>query len=46
VDFIKDEKIKMKIFLSGLPSIYNDMIQYDEQGTLEEEIMIAKCLYD
>jgi hypothetical protein len=24
VEFIKDEKVKMKIFLSGLPSFYSD----------------------
>jgi hypothetical protein len=29
VDFIKDEKVKMKRFPSGLASLYSDMIQYD-----------------
>jgi hypothetical protein len=27
VEFIKDEKVKIKRFLSGLPSFYNDNIQ-------------------
>jgi hypothetical protein len=26
VDFIKDEKVNIQIFLSGLPSIYSDNI--------------------
>ena len=29
VDFIKDEKVKIQRFLSGLPSFYSDKIQYD-----------------
>jgi hypothetical protein len=30
VDFIKDEKVKIQRFLSGLPSFYsNNKIQYD-----------------
>jgi len=35
VDFIKDEKVKIKRFLSGLPSIYTDNIWYYELNTLE-----------
>jgi hypothetical protein len=46
VHFIKDEKVKIQIFLSGIPSIYNDKIQYDDPKTLDETIMRAKCLYD
>jgi hypothetical protein len=38
VDFIRDEKVKIQRFLSGLPSFYNDKIQYDNQNTLEEAI--------
>jgi hypothetical protein len=30
VGFIKDEKVKIQRFLSGLPSFYKDKIQYDE----------------
>ena len=28
-DFIKDEKVKIQRFLSGLPEYYKDKIQYD-----------------
>jgi hypothetical protein len=45
-NFIKDEKVKIQIFLSGLPLIYSDNMQYDEPKTLEEAIRRAKCLYD
>ena len=38
VDFIKDEKVKIQRFLSGLPSFYIDKIQYDNPETLEEAI--------
>ena len=38
VDCIKEEKIKIQLFLSGLPSFYKDRIQYDEPKTLEEAI--------
>ena len=34
VDFIKDEKVKIQRFLSGLPSFYSDKIQYDNPKTL------------
>jgi hypothetical protein len=46
VEFIKDDKFNIQIFLSGLPSIYSDNMQYDEPKTLEEAIKRAKCLYD
>jgi hypothetical protein len=46
VDFIKDEKIKIQIFLSRLPSLYSDKIQYDNPKTLEESTRISKILYD
>jgi hypothetical protein len=38
VEFIKEGKIKIQRFLSGLPSFYIDKIQYDNHGTLEETI--------
>jgi hypothetical protein len=34
VGFIKDEKVKIHIFLSGLPSFYKENIQYDEPRKL------------
>jgi hypothetical protein len=46
VDFIKDEKVKIQIFLSGLPSFYSDKIQYDNPKTLEETIRRARHLYE
>jgi hypothetical protein len=46
VGFIKDEKRKIQVFLSGLPSFYKEKIQYDEPRTLTETIRKAKYLYD
>ena len=46
VDCIKDEKIKIQRFLSGLPFSYKDQIQYDEPKNLEEAIRKAKHLYE
>jgi hypothetical protein len=46
VNFIKDEKVKIQRFLSGLPSFYSDKIQYDNTKTLEEPIKRARHLYD
>jgi hypothetical protein len=38
VDFIKDEHVKIQRFLSGIPSIFSDKIQYDDPKTLDEAI--------
>jgi hypothetical protein len=46
VSFIKDEKVKIQRFLSGLPSLYNDMTHYDNPMTLEEAIRREKHLYE
>ena len=46
VDFIKDEKVKIKRFLSGLPSLSTDKIQYDNPKSLEESIRISMHLYE
>jgi hypothetical protein len=46
VDFIKYEKVKIQRFLSGLPSFYNDKIQYDNSKTLEEAIRRERHLYE
>ena len=46
VDFIKDEKLKIQRFLSGLPSLCSDNIQYDNPNTLEETIRRARHLYE
>jgi hypothetical protein len=42
VGFIRDEKVKIKIFLNGIPSLYRDKIQVDEPKTLEEHIRKSK----
>ena len=46
VDFIKDEKVKIQRFLSGLPFFYSDKIQYDNPNTLEETIRKTRHLYE
>jgi hypothetical protein len=46
VDFIKDEKVKIQRFLSGLPSFYSDKIQYDNPKILEETIRRARHIYE
>ena len=38
VRFIDDEKVKIQIFLSGLPAFYKENIRYDEPKTLNETI--------
>jgi hypothetical protein len=38
VDFIKDEKVKIQRFISGLPSFYSENMQYDNPKNLEENI--------
>ena len=46
VGFIKDEKVKIKRFLSRLPSFYKVNIQYDDPITLKDTIMTDKYLYE
>jgi hypothetical protein len=46
VGFIKDEKVKIQIFFSGIPSLYSDKIHFDEPGTLEEALRKEKYLYE
>jgi hypothetical protein len=45
VKFIGDEKVKIQIFLSGIPAFYKENIKYDEPKTLTEAIRKAKYLY-
>jgi hypothetical protein len=45
VGFIKDEKVKIQRFLSGIPSFDKENIQYDEPRTLTETIKKDKYLY-
>jgi hypothetical protein len=46
VPFIKDEQVKIQRYLSGLPSLISDNIQYDDPNTLKETIRSGKCHYD
>jgi hypothetical protein len=46
VGFIKEEKFKIQIFFSGLPSFYSEKIHYDNLGTLEESIRRENHLYE
>jgi hypothetical protein len=34
VGFIKDEKVNIQRFMSGIPSFYKDEVQYNEPKTL------------
>jgi hypothetical protein len=46
VPYIKDEKVKMQHFLSGMPQYFQDWIEFDEPKTLEDTIRKEKCCYD
>ena len=46
VKYIKDDKVKIQHFLSGLPQSYKYRIEFDEPGTLEEGIRKDKYCYD
>jgi hypothetical protein len=46
VCFIKDEKVKIQRFMSGLSSFYSDKIQYDNPKTLEETTRREKHIYE
>ena len=44
--YIKDDKVKIQHFLSGLPQSYKCRIEFYEPRTLEEAIRKAKYCYD
>jgi hypothetical protein len=46
VGFINDEKVKIQMFLSGLPTFYKENIRYDEPKTLTKTIRKDKYLYE
>ena len=46
VSYIRDDKVKIQHFLSGLRQSYKDSIEFDEPQTLEEAIRKAKYCYD
>jgi hypothetical protein len=46
VPYIRDEKVKMQCFLSGIPQSYQDRIEFDEPKNLEETIQKVKYCYE
>ena len=46
VRYIRDDKMKIHSFLSGIPQQYKDRIEFDELRTLEEAIRKEKYFYD
>ena len=46
VKYIQDDKVKIRRFLSGIPTTYKYRIEFDEPRTLEEAIRKAKYCYD
>lgn len=46
VPYLVDEKPKVQRFLSCLPSVYKDQIEYDNPRTLEESMRKANFCYD
>jgi hypothetical protein len=46
VPYIKDEKVKMQRFISGLPRTYRDRIEFDEPKTLEKTIRKTMYFYE
>jgi hypothetical protein len=46
VPYIKDEKVKMQRFISGLPQSFRDIIEFDEPKTLEDTIQKARYCYE
>ena len=46
VRYIRDKKVKVQHFLSGLPQPYKDRIEFYEPRTLEEAIRKAKYFYE
>jgi hypothetical protein len=46
VPYIKDEKVKMQRFLSGMPQSFWNRIEFDEPKTLEDAIQKARYCYE
>ena len=46
VRYIRDEKVKVQQFLSGLSQSYKDKIEFYEPRTMEEAISKAKYCYE
>ena len=43
---MKDESMKIQMFLNGVPKFYKDKIQYDIPNTLKEVVWKERKLYD
>ena len=46
VRYIRDDKVKIQCFLSGIPQAYKDKIEFYEPRTLEEAIRKYKYCYE
>jgi len=46
VPYIKDEKVNMQQFISGLPQSFRDKIEFDEPKTLQDTIRKARYCYE
>ena len=46
VPYLKEEKAKIQIFISGLSVSFKDIIELDEPRTLEEAIRKLKNFYE
>ena len=46
VPYLKDEKSKVHIFVSGFPLSFRDQIEYDEPQSVEEVIGKLKHFYE
>ena len=46
VPYIKDEKVKVQRFISGLPKSFQDIIEFHEPKTLEDTIRKARYCYE
>jgi hypothetical protein len=46
VPYLKDEKARVKHFLSGFPQSYQDRMEIDKPKILEDTIQKAKHCYD
>jgi hypothetical protein len=46
VPYIKDEKVKLQRFISGLPQTYRNMNDFDKPKTLEDIIWKERYFYE
>jgi len=46
VPYLKDDKVKIQIFISGFPLSFKDHIEFGEPQSLEEAITKMKHFYE